>query len=54
MSGFKTPKKLDWNVVTWRMHIHLSTDDTCPAERLNASIGDAVVDRGGGGGVTEV
>ena len=26
------------------MRIHLATHDTCPAERVNAAIGDAVVD----------
>ena len=30
----------------YRMHIHLATHDTCPAERVNAAIGDAVVDGG--------
>ena len=28
------------------MYIHLATDDSCPAERVNAAIGDAVVDGG--------
>ena len=28
------------------MRIHLATHDTCPAERVNAAVGDAVVNGG--------
>ena len=43
---FRDAEKARLECSDWRMRIHLATHDTCPAERVNASMGDAVVDGG--------
>ena len=43
---FRDAEKARLECSDWRMRIHLATHDTCPAERVNAAIGDAVVDGG--------
>ena len=43
---FRDAEKARLECCDWRMRTHLATHDTCPAERVNAAIGDAVVDGG--------